>query len=233
MAVMAAMATTVQNNNGYNIQATGLKPAYPSDYACSPLTSLYASWIDVDGGRRRYPHSGVDGGRLGEAVLSPAPGKVRAAWRSNWGWGWEGSILIEHTRENIGFKRGAPFYYSVFVHLDYEDIKNLKVGQQLKRGQPLGRVSRPGGNPDYLPEVHWEIWEADASRLGWWINEHGGRAWYNYTARLVDPMAMLQTASGKPLSSTKVPIVPHEACRARGNCRGFTYFLPCLPKTRN
>ena len=123
-AALAATATTVQNDNGSNIRPTGLTPDYPSNYACSPLTSLYASWIDVDGRRRSSQHSGVDGGRLGEPVLSPAPGKVRAAWRSNWGWGWEGSVLIEHTRANLGLNRAAPFYYSLFVHLDYEDIKN-------------------------------------------------------------------------------------------------------------
>src|SRR5256885_17138510 len=62
---------------GYDITETGLRPRYPSDFLCSPLTSFYASWIDVDGSRRAEPHSGVDGGHLGDAVLAPAPGVVR------------------------------------------------------------------------------------------------------------------------------------------------------------
>src|SRR5579871_2268391 len=41
---------------GYDITSTGLRPRYPKDYACSALTSLYASWIDVDRTRRDEHH---------------------------------------------------------------------------------------------------------------------------------------------------------------------------------
>ena len=38
---------------GYNIKPTGLSPVYPAGYECSRLTSLCASWIDVDGSHLR------------------------------------------------------------------------------------------------------------------------------------------------------------------------------------
>ena len=50
---------------GFDITYTGLKPTYPKEFICSPLTSLYASWIDVDQTRRDELHSGIDGGRRG------------------------------------------------------------------------------------------------------------------------------------------------------------------------
>ena len=52
-------------------------PRYPSDKSCSPLTSLYESWDDVDGTRREEPHSGVDGGRLGDPILVAGAGPCR------------------------------------------------------------------------------------------------------------------------------------------------------------
>jgi hypothetical protein len=82
------MSTTDEDRlKGYDITETGLRPVYPRDRACSRLTSLYASWIDVDGTRRDEKHSGIDGGRLGDAVLAPAPGTVRRVWVADWGQG--------------------------------------------------------------------------------------------------------------------------------------------------
>ena len=79
---------------GYDIKPTGLRPQYPAGF-CSPLTSLYASWIDVDGTRRTEAHSGVDGGRLDDPILAPGPGTIRAVWQADWGWGNEGALLIK------------------------------------------------------------------------------------------------------------------------------------------
>ena len=62
----------VLQRKGYDITKTGLTPRYPSGMSCSPLTSFYASWDDVDGTRRDEAHSGVDGGRLGDAIIAPA-----------------------------------------------------------------------------------------------------------------------------------------------------------------
>ncbi|MGD9670448.1 MAG: M23 family metallopeptidase [Hyphomicrobiaceae bacterium] len=224
-----ADADSSNSGTGFEIEPTGLVPIYPDDYDCSPLTSLYASWIDVDGTRRDEAHTGVDGGRIGEWVIAPASGTVRAVWRSNWGWGWEGSLIIKHTREEAGADEGAPIYYSAFDHLDYDEIKHFEVGQRISRGQRLARVHRPGGVPDYLPEVHWEVWETQRDEIQWLTNEHGGLTWFNPTAQLVDPLAMLQIAADSS-DTDEVTIVPYTECIARGECRGFTYILPCKKK---
>src|SRR3974390_1804002 len=80
-------ATLTDVRKGYDRTETGLFPTYPSGRQCSAFTSLYASWIDVDGSRRDERHSGVDLGRLHERVLAPASGAIRAGWQGERGGG--------------------------------------------------------------------------------------------------------------------------------------------------
>lgn len=220
-------AEPVELRKGYDISETGLVPIYPKGYVCSPFTSLYASWLDVDGSHREEVHSGVDGGRLGEWIIAPAPGTVRAVWEANWGWGEEGALLLLHSAADLNMgKAGAPFYYTVYDHLKYEEIAALKVGQRISRGQRLGRVQRPGGNPGFMSEVHWEVWEAKADVLRWKENRHGGLEWRNPDARLIDPLYMLGIHD-PPRDGRSVSIVPFEAGRDYKRFRGFTYIFEC------
>jgi murein DD-endopeptidase MepM/ murein hydrolase activator NlpD len=213
---------------GYDITKTGLTPRYPIDMRCSPLTSLYASWDDVDGTRRDEAHSGVDGGRLGDAILSPAPGQVAAVWQANWGWGEEQAILIKHTAKELNLKgKKNLVYYSEFDHLNLNEPIALSPSDQVARGQRLASVYRPGGNKEYLPEVHWEVWEADsASHLIWRKNKFGGRYWVIPSARLVDPLYML-SLNGVVREDLNVDIVPYQHNVDYSNFVGFTYILPC------
>lgn len=212
---------------GYDIKPTGLKPRYPDGWQCTPLTSLYASWIDVDGSIRDEIHSGIDGGRLGDALLAPGPGIVRAVWRANWGWGEEGALLIRHSPSDLNLPGKRPFYYSEFDHLRLEEIAHFRVGQRVSRGEPLAHVYRPGGNGEYLPEVHWEVWEiAQDDDLSWNINKFGGRYWTNESARLIDPLYLLALNSF-PASDGDVLVTPFAEDRDFRTFRGFTYILPC------
>ncbi len=212
---------------GYGIAKTGLTPVYPDAFACSPLTSLYASWIDVDGGRRSEKHSGVDGGRLGEPILAPGPGVVVAAWESDSGWGDEGALLLLHTRAELNLTDGPPFYYSAFDHLRFNDIATLAPGQRIARGEVLARVFRPGGKRKYLPEVHWEVWEVqDPRALQWRENWRGRPVWTNRKAELIDPLYLLSRHT-PPDAHLGVAITPFEADEDYRGFRGFTYILPC------
>jgi murein DD-endopeptidase MepM/ murein hydrolase activator NlpD len=226
--VTHAFEAPMEDLKGYDVTKTGLVPRYPAGYTCSPLTSLYASWEDVDGSRRMEAHSGVDGGRLGEPILAPGPGTVVAVWSTDWGWGHEGALLIRHTREELALQNGPKYYYSEFDHLEYEQIRAIPEGTRVKRGHQLATVSRPGGKRRYLPEVHWEVWEIDdESATVWSKNRFGGRYWRNSTGRLVDPLYML--SRNKPPSEDGVVDIPAYDARVdyRG-FRGFTYILPCL-----
>ena len=217
----------VSVKKGYDITSTGLKPVYPEDYSCSPLTSLYASWIDVDGTRRDEVHSGIDGGRLGEAILAPAPGVVIASWKANWQWGEEGALLIRHTREDLNLDKGAPYYYSAFYHMRYDDVVGFKPGDRIARGQKLGKVFRPGGKSFYLPEIHLEVYEVrDDAATVWKTNKYGAPDWDNDTARLIDPL-YLMALHDPPDDGVHAEVKPFEAKADYGNFPGFTYILPC------
>jgi len=214
---------------GYDITPTGLTPIYPPGFKCSQLTSLYASWIDVDGTRRKEIHSGVDGGRLGDWILAPGPGTVRAMWQANWGWGPEGALVISHMRHDLNLGDGPEHYFSEFDHLEYEEIKHFHPGQKIARGQELARVFRPGGKEEYLPEVHWEVWEIGPNdNLSWSTNKFGGRYWTNESARLIDPLYML-SRERPPESDGGVVLTPFLKERRYDEFRGFTYILPCRP----
>lgn len=213
---------------GYDIAWTGLVPVYPDGYHCSPLTSLYASWIDVDGSKRDEAHSGVDGGRYGEDVLAPADGTVVAAWQADWGWGPEGSLLILHGPRDANLDGDGPSYYSAFDHLNYDEVARYRKGERVSRGQKLATVSRPGGQSRYLPEVHWEVWElsdTDDRLLVWGVNEEGKPSWTNSAARLVDPLYLL-SLQDRP-KDLGVPIRPNDAGEAARRPMGFSYILPC------
>ena len=211
---------------GIGVKSTGLTPVYPSNYACSKLTSLYGSWTDVDGSRRSEPHCGVDGGRLGEEIYMPGPGIVQAAWETNFGWGLEGSLLILHRREDLNLDTGAPFYYSEFDHLKLEDIGRLVPRQDLARGQVIGFVSRPGNSPRFIPEVHWEVYEVwDPGKIEW-VEKRRKKYFLNKTAELIDPLFMLARHQGT-LRNLCVEIRPFSTSENYDDFKGFTYILPC------
>jgi murein DD-endopeptidase MepM/ murein hydrolase activator NlpD len=224
-----SMATNKRKHTGntYGIRATGLVPKYPESHDCSPLTSLYASWVDVDGSRRRERHSGVDGGRLGDRILAPAAGTVIAVWTADWGWGDEGALLIEHAREDLNLTSGPAAYYSAFYHLKMSELGRYSRGQRLMRGSLLAHVDRPGGDDAYLPEVHWEVYEVDKpADLTWRQSTLDRPYWDNTSARLVDPLTLL--ALETPHAASEVLIQPYEETRDYKGFRGFTYILPCV-----
>jgi murein DD-endopeptidase MepM/ murein hydrolase activator NlpD len=219
----------VSMKKGYGVTATGLRPIYPSGYACAPITSPYATWIDIDGTRRDEIHTGVDAGRLGDWILAPAAGTVRAVWKADWKWGSDGALLIKHDRGDVNLLSGPRYYYSEFDHLDYDEIKHLKVGQRIARGEWVARVSRPGGNTSYLPEVHWEVWEVDNDNLSWRTNRYGAADWWNATAELIDPLYMLGL-NDPPPDNKSVKITPFVKGADYSGFRGFTYIFQCVPE---
>jgi len=184
----------------------------------------------VDGSQRDEAHSGVDGGRLGEPIFAPGPGEVRAVWVADWGWGREGALLVRHSAKELNLDEGVEYYYSAFDHISYDEIKHFQEGQRIERGQIIAHVSRPGGKPFYLPEVHWEVWEvADDEATKWHENSRGRPNWSNRTAKLVDPLYMLSREPGT-LEGHAVSIVPFRRGKNYSTYRGFTYILPCTRK---
>jgi murein DD-endopeptidase MepM/ murein hydrolase activator NlpD len=229
IAVDPARADADVAHKGLDVTTTGLFPRYPSGQRCPTMTSLYASWADVDGTRRDERHSGVDAGALGDQIIAPAPGMVIASWQANWGWGQEGAIILRHRREDLGLTTGPAFYYSEFDHLRYAETREIPEGRFVERGEPLATVFRPGGNRHYLPEVHWEVWQVkDEDETKWLVNKFGGRYWVNSTSRLIDPLYMLSlNDSADEDGGVDLPIFARS--ENYSDFRGFTYIFSCHP----
>lgn len=229
-ASLLSSPVTAQSPAGTVESPRKLMPRYPRGRDCPPVTSLFSSWDDIDGTKRSTPHSGIDLGDFGDLIMAPAAGTVVAVWRANWGWGPEGALMLRHSKAELGITEGPDFYYSEFDHLDYDEIAGVPLGRKVARGERLAHVGRPGGDPEYLPEVHWEVWSiADDTQTEWFVNKHGGRYWHNATGHLVDPLYML-SLNGPIHHDGSVPITPFDHDRDFQGFRGFTYILPC-PRT--
>jgi hypothetical protein len=168
---------------------------------------------------------------LGEDVRAPADAVVIASWKANWGWGEEGALLIKHTEADLGLAGKSRIYFSEFDHLDFAEVESFHPGDQILRGQKLASVYRPGGDPRYLPEVHWEVWEIeDESATLWSTNRYDGPYWTNPTGRLIDPLSMFGL-NGPRAGTKKVPLAIFDNTLPTGSVRGFSYILPCVRKS--
>jgi len=206
----------------------GLHPAFPPGYSCPPITSYFASWLDVDGSRRDEVHEGIDLGNWGDVILAPADGTVMAVWATDVGYGPEWNLLISHTAADMGLE-GDTVYLSEFDHLG-ADVSALQAGQQLARGQKIATVQVPGGVRSYIPETHWETYRLPAARMGetYWADnglDRGFLTWFNPYAELTDPLSLMALHQE---SRKNAKIIAYDATRSFQGFAGFTYPLACI-----
>ena len=102
----------------------------------------------------RTVHVGIDlAGPLGTPVLAFADGIVHSlgynADRGDYGH----VMVIEHTVPSNGRK-----LWALYGHLDEDSIKNMVVGQEIRKGQQIGRLGDIYDNGGWhLPHVHFQI----------------------------------------------------------------------------
>lgn len=224
-----AIGENSMSSRNQHVSSTGYFPRYPRDSICPTLTSLHGSSANVDGSKRENPHVGVTGGRMGDAVIAPADGHVIAIWETNFGWGIEWNVLIQHAAADLNLSDEKSIFYSEFSHFYKKDLQHLRVDQAITRGQPIGRVHFPGGNPKYHAEVHWEVYEVPdiaSSKIIWIKNESGFDIWQNNKARPVDPLYMLSLHQGIS-SAGEVRIVPFTTGNDYSEFKGFSYIFEC------
>ena len=208
----------------------GLHPVFPKGFTCPPITSYYASWLDVDGTRREDVHEGIDLGNWGDAILAPADGTVVAVWATDVSYGPEWNLLISHKAAEMGLD-GDMVYFSEFDHLG-ADVSALHAGQTLERGQKIASVQVPGGVRSYIPETHWETYRLPASRVGetYWADnglERGFLTWFNPYAVVVDPLSLMALHQE---DRKKANIIAYDVARNFDNFVGFTYPLACVKR---
>jgi murein DD-endopeptidase MepM/ murein hydrolase activator NlpD len=209
---VAVASSHLDSLEGFDASPTILRPVYPDTHRCARITSLYGSWIDLDGTRRDVRHEGIDIGEFGGIVLAPSSGVIMAVWETDHGWGKDWSVLIGHADRDLASHDPTIAYYSEFDHLRSDDIDHLRVGDSVARGQEIGVVRHPGGDPQFRAEVHWEVYAVATARrhdLTWDVDGNGNETWWNGSADLIDPLLAMSRGQAGPVDGG-VEIVPFE-----------------------
>ncbi len=109
--------------------------------------------MDHDGGRSA--HEGIDIlTYTGTAVIAPAPGTVKKAYRDTM---YGNRLEIDHGNDEVG----NPIITRYF-HLDRYLVE---VGQQVKRGQQIGELGMTGLLAPF-PHLHFEVHKIDSENKG-------------------------------------------------------------------
>lgn len=103
------------------------------------------------GVEERNIHLGTDiWAPAGTSVLTPLDAHVYSV-RDNKGPGNYGpTAILRHATSEITF-------YSLYGHLSWQSIKELKPGQALKAGELVGRFGSPEENGHYAPHLHFQL----------------------------------------------------------------------------
>lgn len=60
------------------------------------------------------------------------------------------TIILKHQID--GYK-----FFTLYGHLSLDSIENLKIGQEIEKGQEIGRLGDASVNGDYPPHLHFQI----------------------------------------------------------------------------
>ena len=114
----------------------------------SPLFGAGANPTD----ERRTIHLGMDlFVEAGSPVYAPLDGVVHTLADNAAPMDYGPLVILRHTAGD-----GAEFF-TLYGHLTRDTLIGLRVGQQLARGQRIGRVGSPQENGDWPPHVHFQI----------------------------------------------------------------------------
>lgn len=104
-----------------------------------------------DLGEERNIHIGIDiWAEAGTPIYAALNGKVHS-FKCNEGLGNYGpTIILEHSVAKHTF-------YTLYGHLSFESIQNLKVGDEFTKGMRLGALGDSLVNGDYAPHLHFQV----------------------------------------------------------------------------
>jgi murein DD-endopeptidase MepM/ murein hydrolase activator NlpD len=101
--------------------------------------------------KERNIHLGVDlWCPVNTNVLSVLDGKIHSFKNNNHHGDYGPTIIIEHELQ------GEPLY-SLYGHLSTFSIENLKIGQEVKRGEIIASLGDASVNGDYAPHLHFQL----------------------------------------------------------------------------
>lgn len=93
------------------------------------------------------------------AVLTALDGEVVSV-QNNAGIGDYGpTIILKHTLNKCKF-------YTLYGHLSFKSVKDLQIGQKVKKGQKIAELGEPSENGDYAPHLHFQIIQSLGKHIG-------------------------------------------------------------------
>ncbi|GEO23892.1 hypothetical protein CQA01_44260 [Cyclobacterium qasimii] len=99
----------------------------------------------------RNIHLGIDIWALSDSpVYCPEEGVVHS-FQDNKGFGNYGpTVILEHSRE-------GGIIYSLYGHLSIKDLKELTIGQRIKRGERIGHLGSSLENGNWPAHLHFQM----------------------------------------------------------------------------
>ena len=140
---------------------------------------------EPEGDEPRRLHLGIDiWGKPYTPVKSPLDGIIHSfAFNDDFG-DYGATIILSHNIDSVPF-------HTLYGHLSLNSIKNLREGDNVKRGDVIGEFGIPMENGQWPPHLHFQI----IDDVGSWKGDYPGVCKYSereaYLANCPDPNLIL------------------------------------------
>ena len=110
----------------------------------------YVSLLDT--ASRRDMHVGIDiFTNVGENIRAPIDGKVYILKDNSFKYDYGPTIILEHKIDKL------VKFYTIYGHLSKKCLKNLSLGQIIKKGDVIAQVGNYPFNGNWPPHLHFQI----------------------------------------------------------------------------
>lgn len=140
---------------------------------------------DATDSKYRNIHLGVDIWSFSDSpVYCPEEGVVHS-FQDNKGFGNYGpTVILEHFRKD-------KIIYSLYGHLSLKDLKKLKIGQTIKKGERIGHLGSSFENGNWPPHLHFQMIKNLENRSGDYPGVCSASEKERYVVNCPDPASWL------------------------------------------
>ncbi|MEP6674458.1 MAG: peptidoglycan DD-metalloendopeptidase family protein [Ferruginibacter sp.] len=111
----------------------------------------YALDVNEKPPEARRLHLGIDiWGDAGTVISAPLGGMVHSFAFNNTFGDYGATIILQHQLGTLNF-------YTLYGHLSLADIKGIRSGQFITRGQPFAHFGLPVENGNWPPHLHFQV----------------------------------------------------------------------------
>ena len=101
---------------------------------------------------RRDTHLGIDiFAKVGTIIRSPYQGRVFILKDNAFEYDYGPTLILEHKIND------SDRFYTIYGHLSKKCLKNLKIGQKIKRGEIIAEIGNYPINGNWPPHLHFQI----------------------------------------------------------------------------